>query len=400
MKHVRRGGRFSWQLAFAAVAVVLTMRSSSAGPIRPSLAALASAPPELVARLRADPFVYFRFVNREWAARVCEAFADVSELPIVQLHGDAHVEQFAVTKDAWGLNDFDDSARGPEYIDIVRFLGSIDLAVRQRGWTHDRDALWDRFYAGYRTGILNPNERPPQPDIVRMLRSKGLMSRAAFLAWGERQMKPMDAAASRMLVTGMEALERLVRAERPDIPAGYFAVKRAGWLRIGVGSSKVRKVLIRIQGRTADAADDELLEAKETTNLAGVSCLAGPTTPPALRVIDGTRQLSRVKHDILAIGPTMVLPAGHGRGEHWLDWWVATWEPSYREVSVSELRSVTDLGDIAYDAGVQLGGGVPGELAMRTQALSSLISLKDRIRKETSIIVDEMLADWKDLRKR
>ena len=41
---------------------------------------------------------------------------------------DAHVEQFAFTRDAWGLGDFDDSACGPSFIDIVRFLGSIELA--------------------------------------------------------------------------------------------------------------------------------------------------------------------------------------------------------------------------------------------------------------------------------
>ena len=38
---------------------------------------------------------------------------DLEGLPVVRLHGDAHVEQFAFTNDAWGLDDFDDSARGP-----------------------------------------------------------------------------------------------------------------------------------------------------------------------------------------------------------------------------------------------------------------------------------------------
>ena len=84
-------------------------------------------------RLRADPFAYSRFVNRPRTARVCEVFADVADAPIVRLHGDAHVEQFAFTRDAWGLGDFDDSARGPSFIDIVRFLGSIELATRQLG---------------------------------------------------------------------------------------------------------------------------------------------------------------------------------------------------------------------------------------------------------------------------
>ena len=89
------------------------------------------ATPQLIERLRADPYVYFRFVNRSWGARVCDVFGrDRRATPIVRLHGDAHLEQFAVTKDAWGLDDFDDSARGPAAIDIVRFLGSIALLTQ------------------------------------------------------------------------------------------------------------------------------------------------------------------------------------------------------------------------------------------------------------------------------
>ena len=38
-------------------------------------AALAAAPPELVGKLRADPYNYFRFVNHEWTSRVCDIFA-------------------------------------------------------------------------------------------------------------------------------------------------------------------------------------------------------------------------------------------------------------------------------------------------------------------------------------
>src|SRR5262249_9534628 len=66
----------------------------------------AGAAPELVERLRAEPFAYFRFVNRAWTSRVCQMFADVREPTIVRLHGDAHVEQFALTEDDWGLDDF------------------------------------------------------------------------------------------------------------------------------------------------------------------------------------------------------------------------------------------------------------------------------------------------------
>src|SRR5262249_11837602 len=153
MDRARRGRRFACRLTLAIVCIVLTARPSARGQLRPLPTALARASSELLDRLRADPFTYFRVVNRSWAARVCETPGDVSDVPIMRLHGDAHVEQFALTKDAWGLDDFDDSARGPAFVDIVRFLGSVDLATRQRGWARDRDALWERFFQGYRAGL-------------------------------------------------------------------------------------------------------------------------------------------------------------------------------------------------------------------------------------------------------
>jgi uncharacterized protein DUF2252 len=398
LHHARQGCRFACRLVLATICIGLIEVPSARGQLRPYPAAMGRASAELVDRLRADPFNYFRFINRPWIARVCEAFADVSDLPMVRLHGDAHVEQFALTKDAWGLDDFDDSARGPAFVDIVRFLGSIDLATRQRGWTRDRDALWDRFLEGYRRGLSDPDYRPPEPDIVRQLRGQALITRAAFLSWGEGLMQPMEEAKWKSVVSGMEKFERFARRERPELAQGYFTVKRAGWLRMGVGSAVTTKILIQVQGPTTDAEDDELLEAKEVTNLEGIRCLEGPTTPPALRIVDGTRQLGRLKHNILAVGPTLLISAAADRGDQWLDWWILSWEPSYREVRLSDLRSVKDLADIVYDSGVQLGAGESQDNSARKQTLSSVVKLEGRLRKETSTIIEELLAGWRELR--
>jgi hypothetical protein len=199
------------------------------------------------------------------------------------------------------------------------------------------------------------------------------------------------------VVAGMEALERLGRRERAELPVGYFTVKKAGWLRLGVGSAAMRKVLIRVEGPTPDDEDDELLEAKEVANLEGVGCLAEPTNPPALRIIAGVQQLSRVKHRILAVGPTGLISAAADRADQWLDWWVSSWEPSYREVRLSDLRSARDLADIVYDSGAQLGAGDPNDTSTRKQSLQAMASLRNRILKETSTIVEELLAGWREL---
>ena len=359
---------------------------------------LATATPEVLERVRANPYNYFRLVNREWTTRVCEMLAaDLPGQPVVQLHGDAHVEQFAYMSDAWGLDDFDDATRGPAPVDIVRFLGSIDLATRQRDWTSERDAAMTRFLDGYRRGLSDPAYRPSEPELVRELRARSPMSSPEFLAWGEKQMEPMEDIAYRSVLEGMEALARLMRAERSDLPPEYFAVVRAGWVHFGVGSALARRVLIRVQGRTADPADDELFEAKEVSNLDGLRCLDEPSLPSAVRVIDGTRQLGRLKHDILAVGPTLLIAPAADRTQHYLEWWVSRWEPTYREVRVGDLRSVADLADISFDAGVQLGAGQPPDDAVRARALASFAKLESRYRKETSALVEEMLTGWREL---
>jgi uncharacterized protein DUF2252 len=393
----RRGPRFFLCVVFAALSAVLPEQASAQRPLRPFPEALSAAPAELIERLRTDAFTYFRFINRAWTARVCEAFSDVTDPPIVRLHGDAHVEQFAVTKGAWGLTDFDDSTRGPAYVDIVRFLGSVDLATRERGWTRERDALWDRFFEGYRRGLSDPEYRAPEPGIVGELRQQAPATRNAYLAWGESQMQPMTNATMTSVIEGLEALDRFIRPQRADLATGYFSVVRAGWLRIGVGSASARKVLIRVQGSTSDPEDDVLIEAKEVANLDGLDCL-DDSVPQAVRVIDGTQQLGRLKHDILAVGPTLLIPGVADRAEHWLNWWITSWEPSYRELHLNDLRSSNDLGDVAFDSGVQLGGGEV--VSIRPRALSSVQELENRLRKESSAIVEELLAGWRELQTR
>jgi hypothetical protein len=55
-----------------------------------------------------------------------------------------------------------------------------------------RDALWSRFFEGYRRGLSDPRSRPPEPRIVRQLLAQAPPTRTAFLACGESLMQPID----------------------------------------------------------------------------------------------------------------------------------------------------------------------------------------------------------------
>lgn len=367
-------------------------------------AALAAAPPELLGKLRADPYNYFRFVNHEWTSRVCEVFAgDLAGQPIVQLHGDAHLQQYAFTKSAWGLDDFDDSTRGPALVDIIRFLGSIDLTVRRRGWNHDRELLFDRFVAGYRRGLSDPLHPPARPGIVdRLQLQQGTPTNEAFLAWAETRMEPLSARVLKGVTAAMVIFAEAVQQQRPDLPDAYFRIARAGWLRIGIGSATAKKVLIRVDGPSIGPEDDVLLEAKAMRALADLRCLEGRVRA-TFRVIAGNQQLGRLKHDVLVAGPEIPIPELTGDGPTLGDWWIRSWEPSYREIGLDDFESVEELAAIVYDSAAQLGAGsvhLPGEavdVALQQQSLASLGAIDTRVRREAVNLVEQMLRGWDQL---
>ncbi|HEU4340682.1 MAG TPA: DUF2252 family protein [Candidatus Binatia bacterium] len=395
-------GQFAYVLA--AISVAFMGAACGPAPLRAEPESLERGAPELIERLRGDPFDYFRFVNRAWIARVCDDFrSDLRDLPVVRLHGDAHVEQFAFAKEAWGLDDFDDSARGPAVVDIVRFLGSIDLVARQRSWEKDRDTLFDRFVEGYKLGVAQPHYLPPPPDIVGRLRTEVPATRAEFLASGEARMQPMADAAMRAVIAAIEAFARVVLRERPDLAPGYFRVVRAGWLHSGVGSAVSPKILVRVQGPSDDPSDDELLELKKIGDLSGLPCLQTSTFQPTLRIIEGSKQLGRLKYSILAAGPEFFIPEVEARGQRLRDWWIRSLDPSYRQVRLTDLRSVDDLAAIIYDSGVQLGAGrlqdhtVPQGGSERKKTLAATARLEKRYRQEATTMVDDLLRGWRQL---
>ena len=120
-------------------------------------------------------------------------------------------------------------------------------------------------------------------------------------------MEPMPDVSMKGLIASMAVFARLVHEERPDLPEDYFTVRRAGWLRMGIGSAIVRKVLggARSLGRPGD---DDVIEAKALRALKGLDCLEPPKSRPAFRIIVGSHQLGRLKHNILAAGPEDEIP--------------------------------------------------------------------------------------------
>jgi hypothetical protein len=172
---------------------------------------------------------------------------------------------------------------------------------------------------------------------------------------------------------------------------------------MGVGSAASRKILMRVQGPSPDPADDVLLEGKVVRELDD-DCLEASTSRPTLRVLTGNQQLGRLKHNILVAGPELAIRDAPRGDEELRDWWIRSWEPSYREIGLDDLRAVGDLSDIVFDSAVQLAtgsihnrtGGAPDD-ALRTRLLASVTALEPRLRKAAGDLVLELLQGWREL---
>lgn len=354
---------------------------------------------KLLESLEADPFVYFRFINRQWARATCEALgAELDELPHVHLHGDAHVGQYAYTLTDHGLDDLDDSIRGPAALDIVRFLASVDLTTRARGWSDRRDQLLEEFFRGYRAALRDRDYQPPVPSYVWRMRER-LESQprgdAEFIAWAESLMEPVDEIDDAAIEKGRRRLAELIASLRPDLPPFFLRPKSIGWLRMGVGSALTPKLLLRCEGRTRAEDDDFLLEARELSDLRSVSCVDATQSERAARIIEGYGRIGRIRHDIMVVIPGPPEPEPEAR-----EWWARSWEPSYRELRIDDLASPEELAEIVHDAAAQLGTGhawTPedrlGE-AMRTRNLLWLERAEPLMRKTAHEQVRDLLEAW------
>jgi hypothetical protein len=216
-------------------------------------------------------------------------------------------------------------------------------------------------------------------------------------------MQPLEDTAMKAVVAGIEAVARVVLRERPDLTSEYFRVVRAGSVKSGVGSAVIPKIMVRVRGPSDDPADDELLESKKIGDLSGLSCLKTPAVQPTLRIIDGSKQLGRLKHNIMAAGPELIIPEVMATGERLQDWWIRSLDPSYRQVRLTDLQSVRDLAVISYDAGVQLGAGRLQDQTVllsgydRKRLSAAAAKLEKRYRQEASKLIDDLLRGWREL---
>ena len=297
-------------------------------------------------RIAEGPHDFFRYINGPFREVLCRRFLNGgARLPDVMLHGDPHVEQYAVTEHGRGLADFDEATVGPALLDLVRFAASLRLAMGERGWDGS-DQMVQVFLGGYADALRNPTRLPPEPRVVTRLRAGFDRNRDNALARAEGLMEPLPPEET----PSEETLARTARilSQVSGWPEAIFKIKRFGPHRIGIGSAADEKYLLRIEGDTPSPQDDVILEVKEVRPAAGGPCVRGEAGPN--RILQGSSQLAYQAFKY-AGGITL---EGHS-------YWFHAWTDNYWEVDIRrDLQSAAELEELARDAGFQLGRGHPG----------------------------------------
>ena len=355
-----------------------------------------SGNPALLERIRASPHGYFRFINIPFSRVVCERFAHLEdEGPLgsirfpFNLHGDAHVEQYAITDLGRGLTDFDDSSEGPAWVDGMRFAVSLRLAAGANGWSDEADDIVREFIRGYWDVIEDSTLSAPVPEVARRYRAAFEHDSLAYLAWVDSIMKPLPESGRTALLESFTAYSRLMHATHPELEDLFFEPVAVGALKLGVGSALDAKYLVRIRGPSADPLDDVVVELKRVRSLSGIPCIQADDDDP-FRVLHGGARIAYRPFRFLGF-------VEHGGEMFWTHAWVA----NYREVVVDEsFRSPGELGAVAYDVGVQLGLGhlrdVGGafQQMVRVNVREQSREIEAELYEESRVLAEDVVEAW------
>jgi hypothetical protein len=355
----------------------------------------------LLDRILANPHGYFRFVNREFAQQVCKRFdGQLALVPLVNLHGDAHVEQYAVTDSRRGLTDFDDSAIGPAVLDLVRFGVSLRLTQRANGWSGDENAPLEALLRGYREALTRPDEVPAPPAVVARLRAQFGGGHHRALAQAEQLIDPNEIPLDKLHDISRRYREQMIAAN-PELGPDFFVPKRAGRLRIGVGSALDEKYLIRAEGPTPDDDDDIILEAKEVRDLSGIDCIQSSPPSDPFRILTAQSRIAYEPYRLT--GYAMIRPPSGDRKIR--TFWIHQWEDNYVELRHDRsLRSPDELEAVAYDVGFQLGLGHPKEIAdphgaeLRRALGRAIDELEPKLVEVVAEMTGEVVSAWEQFK--
>ena len=355
------------------------------------------ATPALFAKLDSSAHRYARLLSNETAARTCFAFRDVRwHLPVVAIHGDAHVEQFVITPKTFGLEDFDQAGFGPSVVDLVRFGSSLHLTCREAKWACRPEDAVAAFFRAYREAIDHPPERK-LPSLVERVRARLPHDTAAWLVWADSLTQPLPPAQEKVTKTRWADFIQHLTDTQTDRPRAFYDVVRVGSLKMGIGSALETKLLFRVRGETDAPTDDMILEARVAVQPPPSSCVWRPSHGGSIHTLMFMSILGPRTPQVFG---TVSLDDAPGAPEYWLQ----AWEPGYYELPLSDIESQAELEELAVDAARQLAGYFwthfpePLRLHQRYVQLRAFDLVDLRARALAKVMADDTVAAWQQFR--
>jgi uncharacterized protein (DUF2252 family) len=103
-------------------------------------------------------FPFLRGTFYRWVQLWAEACPELAAAPGLLAVGDLHIENFGTWRDAegrlvWGVNDFDEAARAPYTLDLVRLAASALLAIREDRLAVAAENACELILEGYAGGL-------------------------------------------------------------------------------------------------------------------------------------------------------------------------------------------------------------------------------------------------------
>ncbi len=295
------------------------------------VAANRDADPALLARkyaaMRQTPFSFMRGTCQLFYTSLPQVHT-LAGAPPAWLCGDLHVENFGTFKGDnrltyFDVTDFDESARGPLTLDLVRFLASISVGSDEWGVSRsDSDALVRRSLLAYATELSLA-----KPSWVERENARGTVKRLFAQVAGRSRSELLGRYTTRKgkrrrLTTDGQHMLPVTAEERASVQqmigtiadaardTEYFKVVDVAHRLAGIGSLAFPRYAVLLEGR--GSPDRNVLLDLKLAHASAISKLR-PDGQPVWR--DDADRIVSVQRHSSVVAPAFLFPAelqGHG----------------------------------------------------------------------------------------
>ncbi|MGO9931644.1 MAG: DUF2252 family protein [Steroidobacteraceae bacterium] len=275
-----------------------------------------------LARLRLDPFAFFRGANPLFLDFLPRAHP-LFRAPCTLICGDLHLENFGAFKGDnrlcyFDINDFDDACRAPFTLDIVRFIAGVYLTAHGLGLPRAQaKSLVQQFVLAYRQSVADGKprwiERTLAHGVLRALLRRAmrrtrreLLDRFTTLKFGTRRLRIDGKRALSLRACEHRRLRRVLVRLRKRLPAPkpgmrFFRLLDAARRIAGNGSLGLQRDILLVHG-PASPDENFVLDLK----FAAPSAVAAWFVEPQPDWPDDATRVVCIQRIMQAISPALL----------------------------------------------------------------------------------------------